>query len=698
MTLWVTYHKRRRGWAFGLLVFVIALLALNLLFPPPVSQARHVSSVVNDVDGRMLSSFTVEDGTWRLPADLNRIDRRFTERLIAIEDKRFYSHSGVDLPAIVRALRSWKREGRAVSGASTLTMQLIRQLEPRPRNLRSKAIEIVRAVQIEMWMSKDEILQSYLTHVSYGGNIEGIESATRLYFDKTPEFLTDSEIAILISLPQAPEARRPDRKSAATRAARDTILDKLLASNQMKSGAVDEAKQARINSSRSHMPDTAWITAYGLSENKRGIVSSTLETGLQLRLESLVKTYIDAWPQAVNTAVVVVENETLAVRAHIASADRDRPGGWIDMTNRPRSPGSTLKPFIFGLAMDDGLLSAGSFAFDAPTRFGSYRPENFNRRYHGNVRIHEALRHSLNVPAVAALDLIGGDRLEQSLLAAGAKMARLGRKSDKAGLALALGGVGMSVNDLAMLYAALANGGQAQPLQWVSNDKDTSKKFPLLNRQSAENITRILAHAPTPDGRMPAWLREGGASIAYKTGTSYGFRDAWAAGYTDDYTVVVWTGRPDGAPRIGETGRSAAAPLLFDIFDMLPSKSGVAIYRKDDAAPAGLKALGQTQSQAPHILFPPDGAEIFTDRLGESSRGFTISARAEGDDYTAYINGKLLKKSGRHHVWRPDTAGFFSLMIVDTAGRQSTSYVRVQTTESLTAQSTVFFQDLNRPL
>ena len=697
MTLWVTYHKRRRGWAFGLLTAVIACLALNLLFPPPVSQARYVSSVVNDVEGRMLSSFTVEDGTWRLPADLNRIDRRFTERLIAIEDKRFYSHSGVDLLAIVRALRSWKREGRAVSGASTLTMQLIRQLEPRPRTLRSKAIEIVRAVQIEMWMSKEDILQSYLTHVSYGGNIEGIDAATRLYFDKTPEFLTDSEIATLISLPQAPEARRPDRKSVAARAARDEILDKLLAAKQMEPRAVDEAKQARVNSTRSHMPDTAWITAHGLSGNKHGIVSSTLEAGLQLRLEGLVKTYIDDWPQTVNTAVIVVENETLAVRAHIASADRNRPGGWIDMTNRPRSPGSTLKPFIFGLAMDDGLVSSGSFAFDAPTRFGSYRPENFNRRYHGNVRIHEALRHSLNVPAVAALDLIGGDHFEQSLSAAGAKMTRLGRKSDKAGLALALGGVGMSVNDIAMLYAALANGGQAQPLQWVNNERDTSKKFPLLNPQSAENITRILAHAPTPDGRMPSWLREGGASIAYKTGTSYGFRDAWAAGYTDDYTVVVWTGRPDGAPRIGKTGRLAAAPLLFDIFDMLPSKSGDTVYRKDDVAPAGLKALGQNPSQAPHILFPPDGADVFADKLGESSRGFTISARVEGDDYTAYINGKLLKKSGRHHIWRPDTAGFFSLMVVDAAGRQSTSNIRVLTTESLTAQSTGFFQDLSGP-
>lgn len=692
------YHARRRRWALGLFFILSLGFSLNLLCPPPVKQAQQVSSVVNDTAGRMLSSFTVEGGTWRLPAELNSIDPRFIERLIVIEDKRFYLHSGVDFPAIVRAMKSWQREGQAVSGASTLTMQLIRQLEPRPRTLRSKFIEMIRALQIELWMSKDEILEAYLTHVSYGGNIEGVEAAARLYFGKSPEFLTDGEIALLISLPQAPEARRPDRRHEAAFVGRNIILDKLGAAGVMQDNAVSEAKNSPVLSTRNAMPDMAWITSNGLAQQRDGLIGSTLETDMQIRLEALVKAYISDLPDAVNTAIIIVENETMAVRAHIASADRTRPGGWIDMTARSRSPGSTLKPFIYGLAMDDGLVSSSSVAFDAPTRFGAYRPENFDRRYHGNVRVHEALRHSLNVPAVAALDLIGGERFEQSLIAAGANISRTGNGSDKAGLALALGGAGMSVNDVALLYAALANEGMAKPLRWFENDKTENIPFPLLNPQSAREITRILAHAPTPDGRMPSWLREGGASIAYKTGTSYGFRDAWAAGYTDKYTVVVWVGRPDGAPRIGATGRLAAAPLLFDIFESLPTQSSGSVYVRDEVAPAGLKTIGQDQNGAPHILFPPDGSEIFTKEIGPTARGFTISARVEGEDYTAYINGQPVLKLGRHHVWRPDDAGFYTLTVVDSAGRHASSNIRVLSTDSLAARSTAFYKDVKTPL
>ena len=202
------------------------------------------------------------------------------------------------------------------------------------------------------------------------------------------------------------------------------------------------------------------------------------------------------------------------------------------------------------------------FARDAPTRFGSYRPENFDRRYHGKVRIYEALRHSLNVPAVATLDKVGGKRFEQTLLGAGVSLSGLGGGTD-AGLALALGGVGMSVNDVAVLYAGLANGGQARALRWTNDDKKLSTGYSLMSRDSAASITKILAQAPTPDGRIPGWLTRGGVKLAYKTGTSYGFRDAWAAGYTDDWTVVVWVGRPDGAPRPGATGRMTAAPAII---------------------------------------------------------------------------------------------------------------------------------------
>ena len=369
------YHKRRRGLALWLCAVLGLVMVLNIAFPPPVKAARQLSSMVTDSDGRMLSAFTIEDGTWRLPARLDHIDPRFVQRLLLIEDKRFYHHSGVDVPAVARAARSWHSHGEAVSGASTLTMQLIRQLEPRPRTLAAKAVETLRAVQIEFWLSKDEILEAYLSHIPYGGNIEGVEAATRLYFGKSARYLTDGEIALLISLPQAPEARRPDVRPKQAVMGRNSILAKLYETGALSGVQYQEAVDSPVKVQRSKMNDTAWITAHGLAKknhvrkNLNPVIQSTLDGALQTRLEAQSAVFIKGLPDAVNTAITIVDNKTMAVRAHIASADRTRPGGWIDMTTRGRSPGSTLKPFIYGMAMDDGTISAGSFRARCPDAF-----------------------------------------------------------------------------------------------------------------------------------------------------------------------------------------------------------------------------------------------------------------------------------------------------------------------------------------
>lgn len=670
MTRCIRYPK----WlTYGLAVIVTLFIGLNVLFPVPVSAAKHVSPVVSDHQGRWMTGFTVEDGRWRIPADLAEIDPRFTQRLIAIEDKRFWYHSGVDVPAIARAGRSWTRAGKPVSGASTITMQLVRQLEPRPRKLSSKIIESLRAVQYELWFSKAEILELYLTHISYGGNIEGVHGASQAYLGKPPFQLTDGEISLLIALPQAPEARRPDIRPKAAKAGRDYILDKLAERGVLSSKLAQEAKDLPVEVKREAMPELAWITARGLAVDEA--VQSTLNFDLQSDIEALAAHFIAPLEGEVNTAVTIVDNKTLEVRAHIASADRGRPGGWIDMSNRARSPGSTLKPFIYGLAMDDGLVSGGSFVRDAPIRFGNYQPENFNRRYYGDVRIHEALRHSLNVPAVAILDQIGGDRLEATLIAAGVDVTRLGGKSEQAGLALALGGAGVTVNDLAVIYAALANGGIAQPLKWRAGD--SGKPYRFLSEETAADITRILRQAPTPTGRVPAWLAKDSPPIAYKTGTSYGFRDAWAAGYTDDWTVIVWVGRPDGAPRNGQTGRLAAAPFLFDIFSHLPHQGSGPVFTRDETAPAGLARVADVMDSGPQILFPPDGAELFAAKLGAKSRGFTLSARSAEGAVQFYIDGTPLTPEKKRVIWRPETSGFFEVMAVDGQGRKAVSHVEV---------------------
>ena len=664
----------------------LCLFAANLVFPPPLKKAYNTSVLLTDKNGQWLSAYASEQGRWRLKADLGEIDPRFIEQLLAIEDKRFMRHSGVDPIAVVRAVRSWKQAGRAVSGASTLTMQLVRKLEPRPRTLRSKLIETVRAVQIELRLPKREILELYLTHTPYGGNIEGVHAAARTYFDKSASQLTNAESALLIALPQAPEARRPDRRPKSAKQSRDIILQKLYLRGLLSRIQYAEAVETEIPNLRHQFPAAAWLTGKRLQQKpaKKNTpkIKSSLDTSIQSNVSHLAKSYTDSLEY--NVSILVIENATMKVRAHIGSAGRDRPGGWIDMASRPRSPGSTLKPFIYGFAFDDGLSAPGSFILDIPTRFGNYQPENFNRRYHGQVRIFEALSHSLNVPAVMALDKVGTDRFEAALNLSGSQVLKPSSISGDTGLALALGGVGMRVEDLAVLYAALANDGKAKPLMWLEDGKPATKAYQLMLPASAQKITDILRQAPTPDGRVPHWLTQNSHDIAYKTGTSYGFRDAWAAGYTDKWTVIVWTGRPDGAPRVGKTGRLAAAPLLFDVFATLPDASNQYAYKKMETAPRGLQEFAGITSDKPEIIFPPDGADIAISTFGSEGRGLSFAARSiQNSHLNWFVDGEKIKplQSSGKAIWRPDTKGFYVVSVVDKTGASASSRIRVMAFE-----------------
>jgi len=669
----IQYPKAFKVFLFGLLGLV---LGLNIVFPPEISRLKEVSPVVLDKDGQWISAYTVKGGTWRIAADLKQIDKRFLDRLLAYEDKRFHTHSGVDPLAVLRATRSVFREGDAVSGASTITMQLVRLLDPRPRTLTSKVIESFRALQLELFLSKTEILESYLTFAPYGGNIEGIEAASRTYFGKAPKRLTDAEIALLIALPQAPEARRPDIRQKGARTGRAKVLDKLARSGVISKIQALEANEAPMPKTRIALPELAWITGYGLAEPGK-TTHTTLDKNLQSDLEVLTRNFVSNLDDTVNVAVTIVENKTLSVRAHIASADRARLGGWIDMTRQKRSPGSTLKPFVYGVAMDTGIISPASILNDAPTRFGQYQPENFNRRYHGKVRVFEALRHSLNVPAVAVLDKVGGQKFEDILVNLGIDITRRGGAEEQAGLALALGGAGLTVNDLAVLYAGIANEGRVSDLRWLRDAESQTRRMFLP--KTARDISSILRQAPTPSGRVPNWLSENSPAIAYKTGTSYGFRDAWAAGYTDKWTVIVWVGRPDGGPRPGQTGRLVAAPLLFDIFSLQPNSFEINPFQQDPKAPEGIKRLNSDFDTAPQIIFPPDKAELFAARLGEKSRGFTLSARARTDKLRFFVDGRSIRSVNGRTVWRPESAGFYSVTAIDEEGRIARSNIEVIT-------------------
>lgn len=657
----------------------LIVLTLDRAFPPPQLAAQSV--VVTDSRDQMFRAFPVEDGRWRLAADLDVIDPAYIEALIAIEDERYYTHRGVDPVAVVRASLNAVRAGEIVSGASTLSMQTARLLEPRPRrNIGSKLMEMWRALQLERRYSKSEILEIYLTLAPYGGNLEGVTSASWAWFGHAPDRLTPAQIALLIALPQAPEARRPDLRPRNAVSGRARVLARLASYGILAADIALESSEDPLPA-RQNFPALAWHVSDHLRDirtDQSASIISTLDYRLQTAAERLTYAAAERAGPDVQFAVMIVENETRAVRAAIGSADRNRAGGWIDLTNRPRSPGSTLKPFIYGMAFDDGLATPHTRITDAPRRFDSYMPENFDRVFRGDVTIAQALQHSLNVPAVEALDGVGAARFAAGLRFAGSNPAIADRAETETGLAIALGGAGLTVRDVATLYVGLANGGEVRPLVWTENEAETAPGVRILSEESAEEILAILRAAPQPAGRAPASLTSAAPAIAFKTGTSWGYRDAWAAGVAQGHTVVVWAGRADARPRTGETGRDSALPVLFDLFDLLPPAETLREEREPwrlaQNTPHPLERF--RHDPAPEILFPPDQTEVWMDRDGGQ---YILAGRGESA-LTWFADGETVPlNAAGEPVWSPQGPGFFEISAVDHLGRSTRSRVRIVT-------------------
>jgi penicillin-binding protein 1C len=666
----------------GLLAVETGVFALDAIFPPDLTRAVRSSPVALDRRGAWLRALPVENGRWRIRADLTRTDPSFVRRLVRIEDGRFWLHPGVDPISVARATGSAVVHGRVTSGASTLTMQTARLLEPRPRTVPAKLIEMVRALQIEARFSKREILALYLTLAPYGGNLEGVRAASLSYFGHEPETLTDGEQALLIALPQSPEARRPDRRPQAARAARRQVLD-LMA----RRGMLTEVEAAEADAdplpTRAPFPALAWHAAGELARAapvSQASVLSTLDAGLQSRLEPLAQAAARNQGPEATAAILVVEIDGRAVRAAVGSGGLDRPGGWIDMTRAVRSPGSSLKPFIYGFAFDDGIAAPDTQIQDAPRRFADYQPENFDRVFHGQVTAREALSHSLNVPAVELLEKVGPSSFEARLSAAGVDLIRPRAKTRDAGLAIALGGVGITLRDLARLYAALGDGGISKPLAWTEAEaamRRHERGTRLFRAAAATQVLDILRETPPPAGASPTALMRGRPAMAFKTGTSYGFRDAVAAGVVGRYVIIAWTGRADGGARGGLTGRDAALPLLFEAADKIDAPASAPRPIAPKSAPQALTKLDQA-TQGPRLIFPPDGSTVQVAGFGPSARGLALAAGGEG--LTWYVEGQPLASdpvSGRT-VWRPKGPGFYRLTVVDATGRKAQARVRVK--------------------
>jgi penicillin-binding protein 1C len=663
------------------------------LGPLPMEKARRVSTTVVDRNGKLLRAYAMADGRWRLPVDAGKdVDPTYLNLLLAYEDQRFRSHVGVDPLALARAAGQLITRGHIVSGGSTITMQLARLMEPRrERSLYAKLRQIVRALELEHGLNKDQILNLYLALAPYGGNLEGIRAASIAYFGKEPKRLSLAEAALLVALPQSPETRRLDRYPVAARAGRDRVLDRMVEEHRISQEEAAQAKAVPVPRMRKPMPILAPHSAnQAVATTKDApLIRLTLDSNLQKVLEPLARDRAVALGPNISVAIIVVDNESGDVLARVGSADYfdETRAGQVDMTRALRSPGSTLKPFIYGLAFEDGFVHPESLIDDRPIRFGSYAPENFDLTYQGTVPIRKALQLSLNVPAIALLDRVGSGRLAARLRQAGANLVL--PKDEAPGLAMGLGGVGVTLQDLALLYSGLPRLGTTKPLREIIGDKnDAREPLRLMDRVAAWDVGNVLLGTPPPENAPHN-------RIAFKTGTSYGYRDAWSVGFDGRMTIGVWVGRPDGAPVPGLIGRNAAAPILFDAFARggkvpaaLPRPPKGALVASNTKLPLPLRRfrpLGELVrtggEQALHIQFPPDGSRIDLDRSGDAGAS-AMPVRVSGGvlPITMLVNGMTVGEidGRRQRLIDPPGPGFARLTVIDATGAADTVVVRIQ--------------------
>ncbi len=672
--------------AIGLLALGCGILALDRLLPPDLTRWRNLSSVVLASDGSPLNVSTTRDGMWRLATRPDNVDPHYIDMLLAAEDHRYREHPGIDPLAIARAAWQLATNGRIVSGGSTLTMQVARLLEPHPRSILGKLHDAIRAVQLEERFGKDGILAMYLTLAPFGGNIEGVRAASLAWFGHEPDRLTPGEAAILVALPQRPATLRPDRHPAASMAAATRVLHRLTDTGRIPIADLETSPPSIA--ARRAFPRMAMHVAQRFGGDGTQPIRTTLDARIQPATERLAADTASRMTDGGDLAILVIDNRDLSVRAWVGGVRSA-----LDLVRRRRSPGSALKPFIYGLAFDDLALLPDSLIEDRPMRIGDYAPENFDRGFRGQVTAREALQQSLNVPAIALLDRVGPGRLAATLRDAGVRL-DFPANDAAPSLPLALGGVGISLLDLTRLYAALAHDGRSPAPRIV--EARTHEAGTLMTPHAARLITDILRSAPPPDGRMPRGLVRDPRPVAYKTGTSYGFRDAWAIGYSPSWTVGVWTGRADGTPRPGSYGRNTAAPLLFSVFDRLPAETEPdPLMPATDAlqtavaapVPRGLRHFAERDSprmpgnaSPPRIQFPPDGAQLDLTRENGGRGPLKLEANSGTPPYRWSVNGVPVPAPAlaAAPLWQPDGPGFVRVTVMDAAGRRASATVRVR--------------------
>ena len=669
----------RCGGAALLVALLLAgtFLVLDRTFPLPMERLRASSPVVVASDGQWLRGFPAADGRMRVRTGVDEVPPLFVQMLVGAEDRRFFWHPGVDPLALLRAAAQVARHGRVVSGGSTLTMQVAKLLEPRPRTVRAKLVEIFRALQLSLHHDKPAVLGMWLTLAPFGGDLEGVRAASLAWFGKEPALLRADEIALLVTLPRSPEQLRPDRFRKAARLARDGLLRRLARSDAIDRATATLALARPVPAERQSFPVRSPHLAERLVDRSAERTVTTLDAALQDGVERQLKAAVATMPAPVEVAAVIVEHASGTVRAWAGSS------GWLDPTRQGmvdhvravRSPGSTLKPFVYGLAFDRLLVHPKTIMRDEPRHFGDYAPDNFDGGFDGDVTVAESLQRSLNLPAVNVLDRLGPVQMSQALRDAGMRLSI--DDSAPPGLPIVLGGVGSTLEDLVTGFGAIAGDGRVRRLRARAADPVDPGR-PLLTPAAAAALRTILSSVPKPPGARP------GRVFAYKTGTSYRFKDGWAIGLDGRYVVGVWVGRSDTQGCDPCNGRGGAAPIMARLFDLLPETpllpgpEGNPFLAAPPAMLARFDAGPARGSGVPLRLdFPVAGTILDPDQ------GAPVPLRASGGrlPYRWFVDGAPLEASAsrrRETLWRAHAPGWSEIIVVDGDGAAARARIRLQ--------------------
>jgi penicillin-binding protein 1C len=647
---------------------------------PPL--AVETSVEVLDRDGDLLRAYTVADGRWRLALPPDKVDPLYLKMLLAFEDKRFRDHPGVDARSMLRAILQAVWNGRVISGGSTLTMQVARLLEDGTTGeVGGKLRQMRVALALERRLTKDQILQLYLHLAPFGGNLEGVRAASISYFGKEPARLTPAEAALLVAIPQSPETRRPDRAADRAEAARNRVLARAVGEGVIDADEAQAALREDVPGLRKPFPALAPHLADRARAESPALLTHnlTIDGGLQAKLETLALEAVAGQSEALQVAIVVADHASGEILVSVGSAgyQADLRQGFVDMTQALRSPGSTLKPLVYALAFDEGLGHPETMIDDKPITFGTYAPQNFDRLYLGTIRMREALQLSRNIPVVELTEALGPAKLISAMERAGMQPVFPG---DQPGLAIALGGVGVTLEDMVQLYATLARGGVARPLTWRLDGQGKEGQR-VVSAVAAWQVGDILAGLAPPPGAPSNRL-------AYKTGTSYGHRDAWAIGYDGAHVIGVWMGRADGTPVPGAFGADVAAPILFQAFNRLkpkldpqPPAPASTLLVANAELPQPLQrfrsrsAAFEADADAPAVAFPPDGAEVEL-----LPAGLKVRVTGGTAPFTWLADGVPLAVAldARETMLALPGAGFVTLSVIDANGRSARAKVQVR--------------------